>query len=160
MITSLNINNGFIMKNNVFPLHKFLRSNGLRVTAPRKAIFDYFMKQGSHLSPEELYNELRKKFGKLGRATVYRTLKLLKDAELAVQVEFADGSRKFEHTQGKPHHDHMICEKCGKTTEFIDTRIEKLQQEAAKKHGFLIRRHFLQIFGICRNCKNILSDKL
>jgi Fur family transcriptional regulator, ferric uptake regulator len=133
-------------------LTDFLKDYGLRTTGQRKEILEYFYGKEGHLTPDELYIELRKKYPRLGRATVYRTLNLLKEAGLAEQIDCADGSRKFEHVHRKPHHDHMICLKCGSCIEFCSPKIEELQEEMAKKEGFEAKKHRLEIFGYCRKC--------
>jgi len=130
----------------------FIKEQGLRTTDQRKEIIKYFFRKEGHVSPDELYIELRNIYPKIGRATVYRTLKLLKEAGLTEQVEFADGSRKFERVHNKPHHDHMICLGCGASIEFCNPKIEELQEEMTKKEGFEARKHRLEIFGYCRKC--------
>lgn len=130
----------------------FLKEYGLRTTGQRKEILEYFYTKEGHVSPEELYIELRKKYPRLGRATVYRTLKLLRDAGLAEQVDSADGTKKFEHVHRKPHHDHMVCLKCGACIEFMSPKIEELQDEMARKEGFEVKSHRLELFGYCKKC--------
>lgn len=140
------------MNNEDMTLSAFIKDKGLRMTGRRRDIMEYFFKCGEHVAPDDLFAALRRKFPQIGRATVYRTLKLFKEADIATQIELSDGRKKFEHAHNKPHHDHMICEKCGESIEFVNEHIEKLQQEAAKKHNFEMRRHYLQIFGLCKKC--------
>lgn len=137
-----------------FSLANFIKEKGLRMTGQRQEILEHFFNKEHHISPEELYIELRNKYPRLGRATVYRTLNLLKDADMADQVGSADGSKKFEHFSRKTHHDHMICLGCGASIEFLSPRIEELQEEMAKKEGFDVKRHRLEIYGYCRACRD------
>ncbi|MBF8277924.1 MAG: fur 1, partial [Candidatus Brocadiaceae bacterium] len=58
----------------------------------------------------------------------------------------------YEHVHGCEHHDHMVCNKCGKIIEFIDNRIEELQIEVCKKNKFQAEYHRLQIQGLCEDC--------
>ncbi|MFH1369087.1 MAG: Fur family transcriptional regulator [Elusimicrobiota bacterium] len=140
-------------------LSEFIKQRGLRMTGQRKEILEYLFNCREHMSPEDLYIKLRAKYPKIGRATVYRTMKLLKDADLAVQVEFADGSKKFEHVHNKPHHDHMICLKCGTSIEFCSPKIEELQEEMARKEGFTAKKHRLELYGYCRKCSHKIRVK-
>jgi Fur family transcriptional regulator, ferric uptake regulator len=84
---------------------------------------------------------------------VYRTLKLLKECELAREVYFADGRMYFEHHYQHPHHDHMVCTSCGHTIEFYNETIEKLQDKLAADNHFTPTRHTMVIFGYCEKCE-------
>jgi Fur family ferric uptake transcriptional regulator len=88
-------------------------------------------------------------------STIFRTLKLLVQAGIAQERQFANGNTKYDVNVA--HHDHMICLKCGETVEFVDPRIEDLQEKMAKKHGFRMTDHRMEIFGLCPKCRK--SDK-
>ncbi|MGE4504508.1 MAG: transcriptional repressor, partial [Desulfovibrionaceae bacterium] len=111
------------------------------------------LKVSGHVSSEELYERVKRTDPSIGQATVYRTLKLLEDSGLAEAVDFGDGVARYEpHTEGG-HHDHLICEQCGKNVELMDPEIERLQEEAAKRHGFSLSRHKMYLFGLCDDCR-------
>ncbi len=131
---------------------KALNHRGLRFTRQREAILRQFLGREGHLCADDLYYSLRQKYPRIGKATVYRTVKVLKELELASEVNFTGKRRRFEHAFEHPHHDHFICEKCGRVTEFVDPEIEAKQAKLCKKFGFSGARHFMQIFGICRRC--------
>jgi Fur family ferric uptake transcriptional regulator len=80
-------------------------------------------------------------------------MKTICAAGLAEEVDFGDGMTRFEHKYGHEHHDHMICLKCGRFIEVVDTQIERLQEKLAKRHKFTPLKHKMQIIGICKNCK-------
>ena len=126
----------------------------MRLTDQRKLIVNVFSKNKGHLSAEDLYRQIQKKTPGIGFATVYRTLKLLADAGLAAGKNFGDGFVRFECCVGrsKDHHDHLICTRCGKIVEFINNHIENLQEEVAQNHGFTIKTHSLDIYGVCQDC--------
>jgi Fur family ferric uptake transcriptional regulator len=90
---------------------------------------------------------------KIGYATVYRTLKLLLDSGLAAERKFEDGQTRYEHADPEEHHDHLICLSCGDILEFEEERIEALQNEVAKKFGFEVVNHNLELYGYCEKCK-------
>lgn len=130
-----------------------LLKKGLKATRQREQILEEFLRAGSHLSVEELYLSIRKKNPRIGYATVYRTLKLFAEFGIAEQRQFGDGHTRYESTSVDEHHDHLICTGCGKIVEFEDPDIEDLQIKVAGKHGFTIERHRLNLFGLCRDCR-------
>jgi len=82
---------------------------------------------------------------------VYRTMKLLVEAGLATERHFDDGITRYEIEH--EHHDHLVCIKCGKITEFECEMIEKTQNEIAESHGFEILRHRHELYGHCAACQ-------
>ena len=126
---------------------------GLKSTRQREVILDEFLRVGSHISTEELYLRLRRKNPQLGYATVHRTLKLFAECGIAEQRHFGDGQARYEASDLDEHHDHLICVTCGKIVEFEDPRIERLQEEVARQHGFSIERHRLELYGCCESCR-------
>jgi len=131
----------------------FLFRKGLRLTEQRQLIARAFFNRAGHISAEELYDEIKQETPSIGFATVYRTLKLLVEAGQAALSNFGDGYTRFETTADKKHHDHLICQECGKIVEFANDHIETLQEKVATEHGFLVRDHTLDIYGICRTCQ-------
>jgi Fur family ferric uptake transcriptional regulator len=126
---------------------------GLKSTRQREVILDEFLRVGSHISTEELYLRLRRKNPQLGYATVHRTLKLFAECGIAEQRHFGDGQARYEASDLDEHHDHLICVTCGRIVEFEDPRIERLQEEVARHHGFSIERHRLELYGCCESCR-------
>ena len=126
---------------------------GLKSTRQREVILEEFLSVGSHLSTEELYLRLRRKNPRIGYATVHRTLKLFAECGIAEQRHFGDGQARYEASDLDEHHDHLICTSCGKIVEFEDPRIEQLQDEVARQHGFSIERHRLELYGCCASCR-------
>ena len=126
---------------------------GLKSTRQREVILDEFLRLGSHISTEELYLRLRRKNPQLGYATVHRTLKLFAECGIAEQRHFGDGQARYEASDLDEHHDHLICVTCGRIVEFEDPRIERLQEEVARQHGFSIERHRLELYGCCESCR-------
>lgn len=131
---------------------EFLLTKGLKSTRQREIILDAFLRAKTHPSIEDLYLKLRKKHPNIGYATVYRTLKLFAECGIAAERNFGDGQRRYESTSAVEHHDHLICTGCGKIIEFENLGIEKLQEEVAMEHGFVIENHRLEIFGVCPEC--------
>jgi len=117
----------------------------------RFVVIETFFKSKVHVTVDELTSAVRKKFPKIGAATVYRTLKLLVRMGYANELDFGDGSRRYESNLSA-HHDHLVCTECGEVIEFKDPEIEKLQELVTRRHGFMPEAHRLDIFGRCRLC--------
>jgi Fur family ferric uptake transcriptional regulator len=129
-----------------------LRTQRLKSTAQRDTIVKAFLGSQRHISVEELYGEVRRLNPHIGYATVYRTMKLLTECGVAAERHFRDGEARYESAE-KRHHDHLICEACGKIVEFEEQHIETLQQDIAKRLGFQLTGHKMELYGICRDCR-------
>jgi Fur family ferric uptake transcriptional regulator len=141
-----------INKDTLEILMQYFRTKGLRLTEQRKVIVNHFCSRGKHYSIEELYTELKEHSPNIGSATVYRTMQLLVDAGLATESKFKDDITRYEPSRRKPHHDHMICLRCGRIIEFENKKIEQLQNETAQKHNFHAVSHKLELYGYCSKC--------
>ncbi len=130
----------------------YLDEKGLKSTKQRYYIADTFFRTNTHISLDELFRKVRRKFPKIGFATVYRTMRLLTECGLAIERQFGDGQTRYENVPKDGHHDHIICIKCSRIEEFHNQKIEELQEETAKKLGFKVIRHKLELYGYCRNC--------
>lgn len=130
----------------------YLKKKDLRNTPQRELILDTFLKREEHMSAEQLYEIAKKRDASIGQATVYRLLKLLSEAGLAREVDFGDGVMRYEHSYNHPHHDHLVCRRCGKTLEIMDSVIEELQKRVAEKFGFELTDHEMYLYGFCEAC--------
>src|SRR5438477_5592844 len=131
-----------------------LRARGLKSTAQRDDIARVFFATEEHVSIEELYRAVRKVSPRVGYATVYRTLKLLKEVGLAAERHFDDGQARFEPVEADAQqHDHIICERCGKIVEFASEELERLQDRIGRFLGFVVGRHRMELYGICAECR-------
>lgn len=137
-------------------LEKYMLEQGLRSTSQRRTVTDTFFDSGDHLSIEELLTLVRESDPKIGYATVYRTLKMLKEGGLAYERHFGDGVARYEVAIEDDHHDHLICLDCDAVYEFENEEIERLQEEQARALGFKLKHHRLDLFARCvrENCPN------
>jgi Fur family transcriptional regulator, ferric uptake regulator len=141
-------------------LSGFLRKNGLKFTQERKAVLTCAAGIKGHFDPESLYECLKNKGEKASRASVYRALPILLKSGV-IQEAFRDKNGvKYEYTQGKSHHDHMECVRCGKIVEFHNEEIEKLQDSVGRRHGFVLTGHNLELKGLCRECHGKGANKM
>jgi len=127
--------------------------SGLKATRQRELIARAFFATNTHISAEALYRRVSGRDRRIGLVTVYRTLKLLKEAGLAHERQFGEGRALFEHASSERHHDHMICTHCGKIVEFENCEIEELQEQVARRLGFTIQYHKLELYGQCSDCR-------
>ncbi|OPY69968.1 MAG: Ferric uptake regulation protein [Syntrophorhabdaceae bacterium PtaU1.Bin034] len=134
-------------------LTNYLSKHGLKMTGQRETVLNEFLRREGHSTAEELTAAVKKKDKTIGQATVYRFLKILVRSGIGQEVRLGDGVVRYEYTMGLDHHDHLICERCGKTVEILDESIEKLQEKLAEEHGFVVTRHVMNIFGICEKCR-------
>lgn len=133
-------------------LDVYLGTKLLKQTKQRKTIINEFLKLGGHVPAEDLHDVVRSGGHNIGLATIYRTLNLLTEAGLVEKKQFTDGRWVFEVNEPGSHHDHLICLKCSKIVEFENDAIEELQKKVAKKHGFRLVDHNLDLFGYCPDC--------
>jgi len=134
-------------------LNDYMAKHGLRSTEQRRLVTEMFFATEEHLSIEDLLDRVRLEEPKIGYATVYRTLKLLKDCGLAFERHFGDGVSRYEVAWANEHHDHLICVECEKIVEFEDGDIEGLQHGVAARLGFTLVRHKLELYGMCADCR-------
>jgi len=131
--------------------HSRLKDRGLKSTGQRDDIARVFFGLGQHISAERLYAEVKKINPHVGYATIYRTLRLLKECELVTERHFDDGQARYEVVSDK-HHDHFICERCGKIIEFENEGLERLQETVARELKVMPARHKIELYGICPDC--------
>lgn len=126
-----------------------LKKAGLKVTLPRMKILQILEdSETRHLTAEAIYRELLDSGEEIGLATVYRVLTQFETAGLVSRLHFEGNQAVFELDRGG-HHDHIICNQCGRVEEFLDETIEQRQRKVALEHGFEIQDHALVIYGDC-----------
>jgi Fur family ferric uptake transcriptional regulator len=142
-----------IMEKTKEAFRSFIDRKNLRHTHQRELLIEELYFNKGHMTPDEFYDIIKSKYPEIGKATVYRALKLFEEAKLISKVEFGDGKIRYELCSDKEHHDHMICEICNRSIEVIDPRIESLQVKLAEAHGFRLTGHRLYLYGICKDCQ-------
>ena len=132
-------------------LASYLEDHNLKHTKQREAILEVFLQVKGHITAEALFNSVRELHPSIGFTTVYRTMKLLCDAGLAIERHFDDGLARYEIEH--EHHDHLVCTRCGKIVEFECAMIEQAQDEIGKRYGFRLLRHRHELYGHCPDCQ-------
>ena len=129
------------------------RNAGIRMTGQRRLIIKVIENSRDHPDVETLFERSNKIDNKVSIATVYRTVKLLQNAGILEKLEFNDGRSRFEDAVRK-HHDHLIDLDTGMVIEFIDEEIEHIQKKIAKKLGYDLVGHKLELYGKKNDRKN------
>ena len=124
-----------------------LDDNGFRVTSTRRAVVESIANNDAPFSAEDLAEELPE----VGRATVYRTLRLLQDMGYLCRVLMEDGSPRYQRSH-KSHHHHLICVACGDVRE-LDCEVSDMVAPALRRSGFEPVGHRLEVYGRCRGCQ-------
>ena len=127
-------------------IEKKCSEHGLRMTEQRKVIAQVLSDADDHPDAEELYARSAAIDPKISLATVYRTVRLFSDAGIIETHDFRDGRARYE-TADEDHHDHLIDVQTGKVIEFMDEEIEALQEKIAKRLGYELVDHRLELYG-------------
>lgn len=122
---------------------------GLRLTGQRRVIAQVLQDSDDHPDVEELYARASAMDAAISIATVYRTVKLFEEAGILERLEFGDGRARYEDAE-REHHDHLIDMNSGEVIEFYDPEIEELQERIARKLGYELRGHKLELYGVPR----------
>jgi len=131
---------------------RFLHRKDLRLTEARAAIVEAALARDGHYPIEDLIADLKARGIRGSKATVYRTLPLLAEAGILQPAIIAADTKSYETTFGKGHHDHLLCNGCGKVVEFEFEAFEILQRDVASKHGFRLIAHYHELVGTCPEC--------
>ena len=124
-----------------------LRRSGVRLTRPRRIIIDILAERGDrHPDAMDIFRRAVTKDDRISLPTVYRTLKMLEDQGMIQRHAFQDGRSRYERTD-KPHHDHLIDVETGDVIEFRSDEIEQLQARVARKLGYEIVHHRLELYA-------------
>lgn len=132
-----------------------LRERDLKLTPQRTATLDVlFENQSKHLSTEDIYELVKKKYPDIGLATIYRTLQLFDEFDIIKKLNFGDGCYRYELSEEKKHqHHHLLCLGCGAVLEFDYDLLDNLENKIEKKNDFLITDHIVKFFGYCKKCR-------
>lgn len=129
-----------------------LQENGYRITSARRAVVNTVYGSTQALTPSEVYSKARKKYRALGLVTVYRTLEKLEELHLIQRVHQPLGCQAFI-SAGVGHQHLLICQNCGQAEFFDGDDLDSLTKSIARKTGYQIKEHWLQLFGLCGNCQ-------
>jgi len=128
-------------------IEKLCVEKGLRMTEQRRVIARVLSTSDDHPDAEELHRRASEVDPRISLATVYRTVRLFEEAGIIERHDFRDGRSRYEEAP-EEHHDHLIDLKTGEVVEFMDEEIEKLQEAIAKRLGYKLVDHRLELYGV------------
>ena len=129
-----------------------LKEKGVRITETRKAVVAYVIEQDNHPSAEMIYKDLLPSYPGMSLATVYNNLSLLLEEGFVTEIKRTNDTTTYYDFMGHEHLN-VICEVCGKITDFMDVEIPSLKKEAQQQTGYKITKEVLSVYGICPNCQ-------
>lgn len=128
-------------------IEKLCQQKGLRMTGPRRVIARVLSEATDHPDVEELHRRANAIDEGISIATVYRTVKLFEEAGILERHDFGDGRARYEPVP-EEHHDHLIDLNTGEVIEFTSEAIERLQEQIARKLGYKLVDHRLELYGV------------
>ena len=139
------------------PLEERLRSVGQRLTPQRRLVASILQERGGHLSADEIHRFAKRQHPGLSLATVYRTLRWLKESGLVRELRL-NGDRHHYEMEREELHQHMVCLGCGKVVEFICGHCPDVHGDLADQHGFRIIGTRVRLSGYCADCQTRIHN--
>ncbi len=138
-----------IMSTNFAVVADLLRTRGLRLTPSRRAIVE------KALAGEDLFSvsEIQDRLPRVGRATVFRTIRLLVELGLLCRVLLEDGTPRYRPSAAAHHHHHLVCTGCGSVEDFAECDLSAVSAALAGRTNYEIQGHRLELFGLCPTCR-------
>ena len=125
-----------------------LEMRGHRITASRRRVLDAILAQPAHFTVDDVLRSVRG----VGRATVFRTIKLLVDLNLVCRVLLDDATLHYRlSTRG--HHHHLVCIDCGRVEDFTNCDVRGLVRDLSRATDYEIEGHWLEVYGRCSACR-------
>jgi Fur family ferric uptake transcriptional regulator len=132
----------------------------VRMTKGCKKVLQYLERTQDLTSAQDIHGLMRGEDNSApGLTTVYRSLESLVGMGLVQAVDLGDGERRYELVPPGEHHHHLVCQQCQKSVHLDECLIEQFEDSIRASHGFQIRSHVLEIFGICRDCSGEGAQK-
>ncbi len=124
---------------------------GYRLTEPRRTLAALIADQDGHFTAAGLVAESRSRRLGVGRATVFRTIEALEGLGVIERIDLPNGEHAYVACD-PAHHHHVVCSRCGRTAEIEDAGLKTVVREVARRTGFRIDEHRLELFGLCPAC--------
>jgi Fur family ferric uptake transcriptional regulator len=138
-------------------LADLLHQKGYRMTAQRQMVLDAVCEADGHATPEEIWARVQEKSPAVNRATIYRTLKFLRDMDLVTATILEDGHFEYEIAGEQPHH-HFVCRECEANMEFSDEVFAAFVNSLQQRYGFVVEMSHITLTGLCPDCQGQTSQ--
>jgi Fur family ferric uptake transcriptional regulator len=133
------------------PIETALDRAGYRLTEPRRSLAALIADQEGHFTAAELVAAARSRRLGVGRATVFRTLEVLEEIGAVERLDLPSGEHAYVGCE-PAHHHHVVCSRCGRSTEIDDAGLRSVVREVARQTGYRVDEHRLELFGLCPAC--------
>jgi Fur family ferric uptake transcriptional regulator len=133
------------------PLVAALERAGYRMTQPRRAVAELIAEQAGHFSAADLVAAAKARHLGIGRATIFRTLDTLSEVGVVERIDLPNGDHAYVGC-APTHHHHVVCSRCGRTAEIEDAGLRTVVREVARRTGYRVDEHRLELFGLCPRC--------
>ena len=135
------------------PIVTALDRAGYRLTAPRRALAGLIADRTGHFTAIDLASEARARHLAIGRATIFRTLEVLEALGAVERLDLPSGEHAYVVCEPDHHHHHVVCSLCGRTDEIEDAGLRTVVREVARRTGYRVDEHRLELFGLCPACR-------
>jgi Fur family transcriptional regulator, ferric uptake regulator len=136
------------------PIITALENAGYRLTGPRRALADLIVaREGSMFTAADLVADVRARRLGIGRATVFRSIELLESVGVVERLELQNGDHAYVACVPAHHHHHVICARCARTVEIGDLGLGAVARDVARRTGYRVDEHRLELFGLCPACQ-------
>ncbi len=130
---------------------------GYRLTEPRRAVAQLIVDQDGHFSAADLEAQVRTRRLGIGRATIFRTLEMLTELGVVERIDLPSGDHAYVGCE-PAHHHHVVCARCARATRVEDCGISAVAREVARRTGYRIDEHRLEMFGLCPACQRATTQ--
>ena len=124
---------------------------GYRLTEPRRSVAGLIADRTGHFTAAELVRDARARQLGVGRATIFRTLEVLEDLGAVERLDLPSGEHAYVGC-APAHHHHVVCSRCGRTDEIDDEGLRAVVADVARRTGYRVDDHRLELFGLCPAC--------
>ncbi len=135
------------------PLLAAFERAGHRITSPRLAVANLIAARDGHFAAADLVADARRDRLAIGRATIFRALELLIELGAVERLDLPTGEHAYVSCE-PAHHHHVVCSSCGRTSEIDDAGLRAFVDEVARRTGYALESHRLELFGRCPACRS------
>ena len=126
---------------------------GYRRTRPRNAVAELIARRTGHFTAADLLSDATRSGLRIGRATIFRNLELFTELGALERLDLPSGEHAYVACEPEQHHHHVVCRLCGRSAEVGDSGLQSVVSEIARRSGYSIDAHRLELFGICAQCR-------
>jgi Fur family ferric uptake transcriptional regulator len=137
-------------------LAKSLDQAGYRMTDARRAVIDLILSRDGAFDTSDLVADARRRRVPAARATIFRTLEILTDLKAVERLDLPNGDHSYIRC-GPGHHHHVVCTNCGRSVDLGECGMREVAAEVARRTGFQVDRHRVELFGLCPSCQPPVS---